>query len=164
MLNKIFHAILFIVLVLPSVSYADVDPSTLPLPRFVSISPGEANARSGPSTKYPILWVYQHRHLPVEVTNQYEHWRKVRDMDGQGGWIHKSLLSGERYGIINSSRPVSLHKNADESEEILAMIEPRVVVKLLECQENWCKVQKADFYGWIKRNFIWGIYQNEQIN
>ena len=134
------------------------------LPRFVSIGADKAYARSGPSRQYPVLWVYQRRGLTVEIVNEYEYWRKVRDIDGQGGWMHQSLLTAKRTAIINAAGTVFLKNSPADDAQIIAGLEPRVVVDLLKCQKNWCRVKKADFYGWVERNFLWGIYPGEQIN
>ena len=62
--------------------------TNLPLPRFVSLKSSEVNVRRGPSLTHRIDWVYKRRDLPVEVTAEYGHWRRVRDRDGAGGWVH----------------------------------------------------------------------------
>ena len=74
--------------------------TNLPLPRFVSLKTGEGNARRGPSLSHKIDWVFTRRNMPLEVTDEYGHWRRVRDLDGAGGWMHYSLLSGVRTVII----------------------------------------------------------------
>ena len=68
----------------------------LPIPRFVSIGADRANLRTGPGVRYPIVWVLQRRGLPVMVSAEFDHWRKIRDADGAEGWVHRSLLSGPR--------------------------------------------------------------------
>jgi len=76
-----------------------VGPSGLPLPRFVSLKSGRVNARIGPGVNYPVDWLYLKPGLPVEITQEFENWRRVRDSDGSEGWINQSLLSGKRTGI-----------------------------------------------------------------
>jgi SH3-like domain-containing protein len=72
----------------------------LALPRFVSLRSDEVNLRTGPGTNYPVEWVYVRRGLPVEIIAEFDNWRKVRDIEGTVGWIHKSLLSGKRMAVI----------------------------------------------------------------
>ena len=36
---------------------------------------------------------------PVEIVQEFDTWRKVRDADGSEGWIHQNLLSGKRAGV-----------------------------------------------------------------
>src|SRR6185295_13515380 len=72
----------------------------LPLPRFASLDSSEANLRAGPGKDYPILWVYQRRGLPVEIIQEFDTWRRIRDRDGTVGWVQQNLLSGKRSALI----------------------------------------------------------------
>jgi len=81
----------------------------LPVPRFVSLKAEEANLRTGPGIRYPVRWVYWKKWLPVEIIEEYDHWRKIRDAEGESGWIHKSLLSGRRTILIKEDI-ASLHQ------------------------------------------------------
>ncbi|NNF73231.1 MAG: aspartyl-trna synthetase, partial [Rhodobacteraceae bacterium] len=74
--------------------------TNLPLPRFVSLKASEGNVRRGPSLSHRIDWVFTRRDMPLEITGEYGHWRRVRDRDGAGGWMHYSLLSGARTVIV----------------------------------------------------------------
>ena len=74
--------------------------TNLPLPRFVSVRAGKVNVRRGPSESHRVDWVFQLAHMPLEVTAEFGHWRRVRDIDGAGGWVHYALLSGERTVIV----------------------------------------------------------------
>ena len=155
----------------PAISIAQAQPedvtganSGLSLPRFVSIASDKARARSGPGLRYPIEWVYQRDGLPVEVVKEFENWRKILDIDGQGGWIHVSLLSGERTALVNTSSKVLLREAPLQDASGVAAVEPSLVVHLERCLQTWCRVRRADFSGWIERNYLWGIYEGEEIN
>ena len=69
-------------------------PSGLPLPRFVSLKAKSVNLRVGPSTDYATSWMYTRAGLPVEITQEFENWRRIRDFEGGEGWVFHSLLSG----------------------------------------------------------------------
>ena len=68
----------------------------LPLPRFVSLAADRVNVRFGPGKQYPVNWVFARKGLPVEIIAEFDTWRKIRDYDGEEGWIHSSLLSSRR--------------------------------------------------------------------
>ena len=138
--------------------------SGLKLPRFVSLSSSKVRARSGPGLRYPIEWIYTRDGLPVEVVKEFENWRKILDIDGQGGWVHVSLLSGDRTALINTNEIVMMRDAPLESSRALARLEPTVVVDIERCLDSWCRIRRADFSGWIERNFLWGIYAGEEIN
>ena len=78
--------------------------TNLPLPRFVSMRAESANARRGPSLDQRVDWEFVHRGLPLEITAEYGQWRRVRDADGAGGWVHHALLSGVRTALVRARR------------------------------------------------------------
>ena len=90
--------------------------TNLPLPRFVSMRSDSANARRGPSFDQRVDWEFVHRGLPLEVTGEYGHWRRVRDADGAGGWVHHTLLSGVRTAIVQGADPVPLQAGPDDGD------------------------------------------------
>jgi len=72
----------------------------LALPRFVSLKSKSVNLRVGPGRKYAITWRYQRRGLPVEVIQEFDQWRRIRDADGVTGWVLHSLLSAKRTAVV----------------------------------------------------------------
>ena len=52
---------------------------SLPVPRFASLRSDKINLRAGPGLEFPVQWVYQRKHMPVEVIGEYDVWRKIRD-------------------------------------------------------------------------------------
>ena len=130
--------------------------TNLPLPRFVSIKAAEANVRRGPSLEHRIDWVFQRRHMPVEVTAEYGHWRRVRDVEGAGGWVHYSLLSGARYVLV--MQPETLLRNKpDAAARAVAKAEPGVVARLGECAPDWCEITAGGYTGWVGKDVLWGV-------
>jgi SH3-like domain-containing protein len=147
----------------PLIGEENATSSGLPLPRFVSLKASEANARTGPSTKYPIKWVYVRKNMPVEVIAEFGVWRKIRDIDGQDGWLHESLLSGKRTAMIKESvQP--LYHTSDLTSLALIRLEPRVIVNIITCDKQWCKVLVDDRKGWIMKAGLWGVYPTEAID
>src|SRR5689334_11682354 len=74
--------------------------SGLPVPRFVSLKSDKVNVRSGPTKDHDVAWVYSRAALPVEVTAEFENWRRIRDWEGAEGWVYHSLLSGKRTALV----------------------------------------------------------------
>jgi SH3-like domain-containing protein len=140
------------------------NPSGLPIPRWVSIRASEANMRTGPGARYPIEWVLQFRNLPVEVVKEFENWRKVRAIDETTGWVHKSMLSGNRMATVAVAR-ARVMQRPDSDAPVAAFVEEGVVVALDRCEPDWCQVAIAshDVEGWIPRQALWGIYDGETV-
>ena len=70
--------------------------SGLPVPRFVSLKSDRVNVREGPNKDQDVRWVYTRAGMPVEITAEFENWRRIRDWEGAEGWVYHSLLSGKR--------------------------------------------------------------------
>lgn len=140
---------------------ADLGPVTnLPLPRYVSLKASEGNVRRGPSLSHRIDWVFTRRNMPLVVTAEYGHWRRVEDRDGQGGWVHYSLLSGARTVIVDSEL-VSLRMYPDEESTETARLEQGVIARLGDCTPAWCRVTAGGYRGWAKREALWGLGEGE---
>ncbi|HEY4981694.1 MAG TPA: SH3 domain-containing protein, partial [Pseudolabrys sp.] len=65
--------------------------SGLPVPRFVSLKSDRVNVRSGPNKDQDVRWVYTRAGMPVEITAEFENWRRIRDWEGAEGWVYHSL-------------------------------------------------------------------------
>lgn len=133
-----------------------------PPPRFASLRNGEANLRAGPGTRYPIHWVYRRRAMPVEITDSYGNWRKIRDVDGVEGWLHHGLLSGTRTALVRGNTHMLRRNPAPDSSPILKA-EPMVIGTLLQCGRDWCRVEISDHAGWMEKTALWGVYADEKF-
>lgn len=142
---------------------ASTNSKKLPIPRFATIKSSEVNARTGPTIKCPIKWVFIKKGEPVEIVAEYEHWRNIRDIKGEGGWVHLSLLSTKRAVIIVSKEAIPLTKAPTTNSQTIAFISPNVRCQLNKCQDNWCKVKCKNYQGWIARKTVWGVYQDEKF-
>lgn len=141
-----------------------VNTSGLPVPRFVSLKSDETNIRTGPGTRYPIQWVYRRDGLPVEVVEEFEHWRKIRDMEGTAGWVHKSLLSGARHALIKAKEARIIRAEPAAKGRPLLKLEPQVIVQLVECEKDWCRIQVTGRKGWLEKKYLFGVYSDETID
>jgi SH3-like domain-containing protein len=133
----------------------------LPLPRFASLDSNEVNLRAGPGTDYPILWVYQRKGLPVEIIQEFDTWRRIRDRDGTVGWVQQGLLSGKRGAlVIDEAR--TLRTDPTGGAKAVAILQPGVVAEIAECgTDNWCRMEVKGYKGWLRRDDFWGTYPDE---
>ena len=131
-----------------------------PIPRFVSLNTALVYVRVGPSKTYPVIWTLAREKMPVEVFLEFDSWRKIRDVEGTEGWVHKSMLSGKRSVVfIEGKHPV--FKNLKETSKPIAYAAKGVVGILKKIQGNWCYVQIDTLTGWVSRSAIWGVYPHE---
>jgi SH3-like domain-containing protein len=160
-----WFAILVIVSTLGAVLPTAAAPESdgLPLPRFVSLRSDEVNLRTGPGTQYPVSWIYRRQMLPIEIIAEYRNWRKIRDWQGDEGWVHKNMLSGQR-SIIVVGPPRSLLGEPAPSSPVTVRAEAGVIGHLLACPEGpYCRVQIASHEGWMDRAAFWGTYPGEIV-
>lgn len=136
--------------------------TNLPIPRFVSMKATEGNVRRGPSLSHRIDWVYTRKDLPLIITAEYGHWRRIEDRDGQGGWVHYSLLSGVRTVLVESEA-TTMHTLPDEGAPQVAILKRGVVARIDECRPDWCRVHKAGSTGWVNTSDLWGVAPGEVI-
>lgn len=134
--------------------------TNMPLPRFVSLKGSEGNARRGPGLDNRIDWVFRHRDMPLMVTAEFGHWRRVEDRDGQGGWIHYTLLSGVRTVVITAEM-AELHSSADATSTDVAKAENGVIGRLGACRPDWCRITAGGETGWVQKSEIWGVSADE---
>ncbi|MGX6960074.1 MAG: SH3 domain-containing protein [Rickettsia endosymbiont of Pentastiridius leporinus] len=151
--------IILIIVLLPTLINAD--NKKLPIPRFVSIKSNEVNARSGPTTNAAIEWTFIKKGEPVEIIAEYEQWRQVRDIEGEGGWIHSSILSGRRSVIITGDKEVELTNNADPKSRVIAWLMPKVRCGLKKCKEQFCQITCKNYTGWVSKKNLWGVYDDK---
>ncbi len=156
----------FLIIVLfPIFAFAQTvgEDSGLPIPRFVSLRGEIVYARTGPGTRYPIKWVYEKENLPVEIVQEFDTWRKVRDIDGEEAWVHQSLLTGRRFAILHDTQSLPLLKKPQDDAYAVALVEPGVILSIIDCENKWCEVSAMGFKGFIYSDSIWGVYEGERI-
>lgn len=142
---------------------SDSETGTVPeRPRFVSLRSDLVNMREGPSTEHGVKWVYHRKGLPMQVLAEYDVWRRVRDMDGEVGWIHVSLLTNERTVVIIGSGYAMARTGADAGAPVLAEVEPGVVARVETCEPLACRLDFSGVEGWVDRSRLWGVYADER--
>lgn len=132
----------------------------LAVPRFVSLADDEVNLRYGPGRDFPIRWIYQREGLPVTIIDEFDVWRQIRDHEGEEGWIHQSLLSGQRRMLITGDIR-GLRRRPGANARVLLRAEPGVIGDLVECEREWCRVEIDGRRGWLARDEFYGVLPDE---
>lgn len=138
----------------------------LPVPRFVSLKSDRVNLREGPSKDHRTVWIFQRAGLPVEITAEFDIWRRIRDSDGSEGWVLHSLLSGRRTGIVapwKKGAEFPLRRSGDAGADVSARLQAGVIGALKACNGKWCRLAGEGFDGWIEQENLWGAYPGETV-
>lgn len=153
------------------VSAAKVPRNGTNVPRYVSLKADRVPLRQGPGTEYPTAWIFRRTGLPVEVIDEMEAWRKVRDAGGTEGWVHGSLLSGRRTALVlpwdikegAQASSGTLREDDSSRARAIAKVEAGVLVSIIACGNRWCRVSVGNYRGYIEQDKLWGTYPDEEI-
>ena len=149
------------------------EETKLPLPRFVTTRSKPINVRIGPGTKYGVAWIYEKAGTPVEIIQEFDTWRKIRDADGSEGWLHQNLLQGKRAGIVapmGTDQQVALLKDRGDDSDVRAWLGPHFRVDIKQCDGSWCEVvatthpktgNPQSYDGYLHQAELWGVYKDE---
>jgi SH3-like domain-containing protein len=141
--------------------------SGLPVPRYVSLKSDRVNVRTGPTKDHEVAWVFTRPGLPVEITAEFENWRRIRDAEGSEGWVYHSLLSGRRTAVVTArdkDQLIAVSENPVPEGEVTAKLQPGVVAQVRRCDGKWCRVNGKSFDGWVPQERLWGVYPNEKVD
>jgi SH3-like domain-containing protein len=149
------------------------NPSGLPLPRFATTRSEPINVRVGPGQKYDIAWTYLKAGVPVEIIQEFDTWRKIRDVDGTEGWIHQNLLTGTRAGYVTpliANGEIALLAGQSDDANVRARLGPGLKVTIKQCDGTWCEVSASSqdpaarsttYSGYLHQEELWGVYPDE---
>ena len=151
----------------PDESQKTLGLSGLPIPRFVSLKAEKVNVRRGPSSDHPVAWVFQRKGMPVEIVAEFENWRRIRDSDGEEGWILQNMLAARRTAVIapwRKGETMPLHSSADAMSALVAQVSAGVVSEVGTCTGEWCEISAGGYDGWIEQTMLWGVYPGEAVD
>ncbi|PIZ29751.1 MAG: hypothetical protein COY40_06175 [Alphaproteobacteria bacterium CG_4_10_14_0_8_um_filter_53_9] len=125
-------------------------------PRYASLKRAEVNVRSGPGNQYPILWIYQRAGYPVQLLAKFDNYYKIKDVEGEEGWVYLGLVSLARTSFVLGDKPSLLLRRKDTSSDIVAKLSPGVIVDLVDCdtKANMCKVETQGLKGWMETSSL----------
>ena len=132
-------------------------PSGLPVPRFVSLKAARTYCRAGPTFSHPVRITFMRQGLPVMVVAETrDHWRKIRDSEGDECWIYKSKLSSAATAlVIEEGLALRPRPGADAPET--ARLGRGVIARVEKNQDGWLKVSADGARGWGRETGFWGV-------
>jgi SH3-like domain-containing protein len=145
---------------------SDAVASGLPVPRFVSLKVDRVTVRGGPDKDHDVAWIYTRVGWPVEITAEFENWRRIRDCDGAEGWVYHSLLSGKRTAAVQLKAKTDLaplYQAPDLHSATTARLQVGVLGAVKHCTGTWCQISGDGFAGWVEQSALWGVYPGEKV-
>jgi len=128
--------------------------------KMVSIKGEDINMRSGPGTKYKVLWKLGSG-FPLKVLKTQGQWYRVQDFEGSVGWVHRNVTTPDGHMIVkvnkNTQKRINVRSGPGTNNRIVAKAYYGVVFKTLEQKSGWVHVEhEKGVRGWIKRSLVWG--------
>ncbi|MEO1198357.1 MAG: SH3 domain-containing protein [Pseudomonadota bacterium] len=151
----------------PETRALQTGPSGLPLPRFVSLKSSPVNVRSGPGRDHDIAWQFTLPGWPVEITAEFDNWRRIRDSEGAEGWVFHALLTGERTALVlpwSEDGTATLHRGPEATSDAVAYLESGVLISIDTCESGWCSVRVNRHRGFVDQGLLWGVYPDERVD
>ena len=142
--------ITIIILLVQNLCYADSE-------YFLTLRYDKVNLRQGPSREYPVKIFYTKKYLPVLIQDKSYNFKKIRDHENNTGWIHVSQLSKKKAAIITDKEQIMFSEPTIYSKPIVKLEVGRLV-KILKCENKWCKARSDKYKGWIKKSSLWGRF------
>jgi len=131
-------------------------PSGQPVPRFVSLKSAKTFCRAGPSFGHRVQVTFLRKGLPVLIVAETtDHWRKLRDRDGDECWTHKSKLSGAETALVIKDG-AALHTKPNDYAPLSARLGEGLIAEIEKSRGPWRRIRAGGFRGWIRASQLWG--------
>ena len=124
--------------------------------KMVAVNADMINLRSGPGTKYQVIWELG-RGYPLKVIGSKGQWYRVVDFENDKGWIFKKLVDRSSHFVVKS-KVVNIRSGAGTKYKIIRQAKRGVVFRTLARRKGWVKIrhEEENIEGWVKRDLLWG--------
>lgn len=120
---------------------------------YVSISKDGVNLRSGPDTKYSIIYELPEGY-PLKVVSKQGEWLKVSDFENDQGWVYAPLVTNAKYVIVVVENG-NVRSGPGVNYDKVGTVVKEVVLKHAGSQGDWIKFEHPQLTGWIHRKLVW---------
>jgi len=129
--------------------------TALCLANHVSVKGENVNVRTGPSKKKPV-YMELAKGYPLVIVGRKGDWVKVRDYEGDNGWVHSSLVEKGKTLIVNAITKINMRAGPSTRNRIIAEVYRGVVLTKLGRKGRWIKVKHDEgMVGWIYKPLLW---------
>ena len=125
--------------------------------------------RRDPGFDKGVTFIFKRAGLPVAVLEQRPGWVRIEDATGTAGWVAADMLSRRRTGLVLAPASTAggtapaLRAAARSTSEVLAFLEPGVVVGVVSCDGQSCRITTSGIRGFIDQVQLWGVEAGETI-
>jgi SH3-like domain-containing protein len=143
-------------LIATGLCFAAIFNTTANAQSMVSVKGSTLNMREGPGTHTAVLWELK-RGYPLQITDRKGSWVRVRDFEGDTGWVARSLTGNTPHHIVKS-KVANLRAGPGTQHRIVGKVEYGELLRTREKRANWVRVERSEgVSGWIAKRLIWGF-------
>lgn len=123
---------------------------------MVSVKGSTLNMREGPGTHTAVLWELKQGY-PLQITQRKGSWVRVRDFEGDTGWVARSLTGNTPHHVVKS-RVANLRSGPGTQHRIVGRLEYGELLRTREKRAGWVRVERSEgVSGWIAKRLLWGF-------
>ncbi|MDY0131968.1 MAG: SH3 domain-containing protein [Desulforegulaceae bacterium] len=120
----------------------------------LSVESNRVNVRSGPGTKYEVLWQAE-KNYPLEVVEEKGKWVHFKDFEGYEGWAYKPLL-GKKKTVVVKVYKSNIRSGPGTEHPIVFTAEKGTPFEVIDTKNGWQRVRHSDGdSGWISSSLLW---------
>ncbi len=120
---------------------------------YVSVAKDGVNLRSGPDTKYSVLYELPQGY-PLKIVSKKGEWLKVSDFENDQGWVYSPLVVSKPYVIV-TVREGNVRSGAGINNDKIGEVVREVLLERVGRQGDWIQVEHPRLKGWIHRKLVW---------
>jgi SH3-like domain-containing protein len=123
---------------------------------MVSVKGSTLNMREGPGTHTAVLWELKQGY-PLQITERKGSWLRVRDFEGDTGWVARSLTGNTPHHVVKS-KVANLRAGPGTQHRIVGRLEYGELLRTREKRADWVRVERSEgVSGWIAKGLLWGF-------
>jgi SH3-like domain-containing protein len=120
---------------------------------YVSVVNDDVNLRSGPDTKYSVLYELPSGY-PLKVLDRQGQWLKVSDFEDDQGWIYAPLVSEAQYCIVTVNEG-NVRSGPGINNDRIGSVTREVILRKVRTENDWILIEHPKLKGWIHRKLVW---------
>ena len=120
---------------------------------YVSVASDGVNLRSGPDTKYSVLYELPSGY-PLKVLTKQGQWLKVSDFENDQGWIYTPLVSDTPFCIV-TVKEGNVRSGPGMNNDKIGSVTREVILRIIKKEGDWILVEHPKLKGWIHRKLVW---------
>ena len=120
---------------------------------YVSVSKDGVNLRSGPDTKYSVLYELPNGY-PLKVISRKGQWIKVSDFENDQYWVFSPLVSQNSHVIV-TVKEGNVRSGAGINYDKVGEVVREVILKKVGKQGDWVQVEHPKLKGGIHGKRSW---------